>query len=1100
MFTFDQRRNIPLLVDTGSAVSIAPTRLATSIDQTAARNLRSFGGTNIFSPGTSHLQLDLGYGPFQAHPFCIVDGPMDHLILGIDFLRRNNLILDAGANRLVQRDTGNFSPAISLDGMDAASIKKAFAVDHPDNGNDSSLATGPPPPLRGTTKSSTYILSGELYDNSQKADQLCKEVLDRFPSITGTPDYTAPPKHSHKLDIVTVPNFQPMTCRPRRGSSADMATARTTFEDLIARGAMLRSSSNCVSPVTFARKKNGQTRVCIDYRRLNAQTVRLNYPLPLIQTLSTRLTPDHKFFSVLDLSEAYYSLPLTPRASQLAAIITQDGVFLPLRCPFGLVSAPSKFCELIAEVTRGMSDYLFTYLDDFLVFSKTLEGHLQHLNDLCVRLKQYGLFVKLQKCHLGQSEVSFLGFTISSMGIRPVSDRVAAITQMRPPTSAKELRGFLGMINYYRPYLPDLARDVSPLNNLLRGKRVRRGPLRRWGPEEQNAFDRAIKTLKNAVTLAHEDPNLPLYLTTDASGHHVGGVLEQRTSHTDIAMRPLAFFSTALAPTSRARSAFHRELKGIFLSLRHFKHRVRGRPLYIRTDHHAVVRAIKNGVGEHSPNEISMLAYINEYSPTMVYLPGEHNVVADLLSRPMGTPTSLENDPLEHPVNLLTPSNNEIPPSLLPKLLAEEQAKETDLIGKTETFITSRKLPLEVKGKVLAEEIPLILYGVSDNAGEGFRPIVPASLRAWVFHALHDTAHPGQDRSTSLVSRNYFWSGLATDVSRWVKTCPMCQTAKTTRHNRPRLQNFPSSPLRLSIFHIDLVGPLPPSGGFKYLLTLRDRGTGLALAIPLPDKSSIGVIEALRLHLISTFGVPTTLISDNGGEFASAVFVEFCRRYGINHKFTTPYHPSSNGFVERFHRTLKQSLRALEHADSWATHIPDIILFLNSLPSDGNAFTPFQMTFGQSSNVPGICSLPNEADTSSPAAEDVYAFFHNMGLHYRKARPLPTKHYVHADLNEAKFVWIKNSTRHHPLSPLYKGPFRVLSRTEKWLEVYTDSYIKRVSVDNTKPAFGFSEETSTDDESPAEEEPVLQPEEWLQRRSTSSGRAINRPAWMRDYQ
>ena len=258
-------------------------------------------------------------------------------------------------------------------------------------------------------------------------------------------------------------------------------------------------------------------------------------------------------------------------------------------------------------------------------------------------------------------------------------------------------------------------------------------------------------------------------------------------------------------------------------------------------------------------------------------------------------------------------------------------------------------------------------------------------------------------------------------------------------------------------------------------------------------------IDFLRRNNL-TFGVPTTLISDNGGEFASAVFVEFCRRYGINHKFTTPYHPSSNGFVERFHRTLKQSLRALEHADSWATHIPDIILFLNSLPSDGNAFTPFQMTFGQSSNVPGICSLPNEADTSSPAAEDVYAFFHNMGLHYRKARPLPTKHYVHADLNEAKFVWIKNSTRHHPLSPLYKGPFRVLSRTEKWLEVYTDSYIKRVSVDNTKPAFGFSEEASTDDESPAEEEPVLQPEEWLQRRSTSSGRAINRPAWMRDYQ
>ncbi len=1060
-------------------------RLAGTINRAARRNLRSFGGTTVFSPGTTQLQLDLGYGPFEEHPFNVVSEPLQHIIMGIDFLMKHNLTLDMSANRLVHRTSGNHSQAVILDGTNPASIQKHFTNHNTDE----------------STNLNENQMQKDQTNNVNDAPELCANILKQFPKIIGTPDYTIPPKHNHKLDIITTQGFKPIYSRPRRGSAADLATARDTFEDLINRGAMIRSSSNCASPVTYAQKKDGKTRVCIDYRKLNAQTVKLNFPLPLIQSLATKLTPYHQYFSVLDLSEAYQSLPLTPRASRLAAAITADGVYVPLRCPYGLVNAPAKFCELIKEVIHGMHEYVFSYIDDFIVYSCTLESHLKHLKNLCTRFEQYGLYVKVSKCHLGKTEVAFLGYTVSRAGMKPIASRVVAITQRRPPTTLKELRGFLGALNYYRKHLPNIARILSPLNDLLKGKKVRKGPLKGWGSKEQDAFDLAIKTLKNAVTLAHENPNLPLYLTTDASGHHVGGVLEQRISHNDTAMRPLAFFSAPLAPTICTRSAFYRELRGIVMNLRHFKYRVRGRELIIRTDHKSLVRALENGEGEHSPQETAMLAHVNEYLPTIQYLPGEENVVADLLSRPTETPHSEKNDLTEKPINLLASSDSDTQPTLSLELLAEEQAKENSLLGDTNDYIKQRKLPLKIQGKSVSAQPTLLLYGVLDDEGNNFRPIVPTTLRALVFHSLHDIIHPGQNRTTSLVGAHYFWPYLPTNISKWVKTCPVCQRVKVTRHNRQRLQNFPSSMSRLSTIHIDLVGPLPPSDDFKYLLTIRDRGTGFSLAIPLRDKSSVGVIEALRLHLISIFGVPTTIVSDNGGEFTSAAFDEFCSNYGIRHNFTTPYHPISNGLVERLHRTLKQALRALDHPDTWSNHIPDIILLLNNLPSDTNDFTPFQMTFGQSANIPGACLISDTTNTTPPAVEDVYAFFHNMDMHHRTARPLSEDHYIHPDLVTTDHVWVKNPARQHALSPLYKGPFRVLHRSEKWFSILQDNHVRQVSVDNTKPAYGFTEETPTDEAAPTEHELESEAEEVESPRpSTSSGRTINPPTWMRDYQ
>ena len=196
----------------------------------------------------------------------------------------------------------------------------------------------------------------------------------------------------------------------------------------------------------------------------------ISYPIPLIRDLAFYLKSDHEWFSVVDLREAYYSLPLTRNASDKAAIITYQGVFKPTRTQFGLRNAPAKFCELMASMIRGLENFVFYYLDDFIIFSKTIKEHLHHLTLLFQRLSQYGMVIQPDKCYFCEKQVNYLGYQVSKRGLLPVKDNVTAIEAITPPTNLQELRRFLGMINYYNNFIPNIASIMAPLHDLTKGK------------------------------------------------------------------------------------------------------------------------------------------------------------------------------------------------------------------------------------------------------------------------------------------------------------------------------------------------------------------------------------------------------------------------------------------------------------------------------------------------------------------------------------------------------------------------------------------------------------------------------------------------------
>ena len=380
----------------------------------------------------------------------------------------------------------------------------------------------------------------------------------------------------------------------------------------------------------------------------------------------------------------------------------------------------------------------FYYLDDFIVFSETIEDHWAHLQQLFVRLSNFGMIIQPEKCHFCESEVNFLGYKISNKGLLPVHDNVEAIRKITPPTNLQELRRFLGMITYYNNFIPNLALILSPLHELLKGKLRPKKRKLIWEDQHKVSFERAKQALMNCIHLAFDDSNKPLILTTDGSGTHCGAVLEVSTVVERCEMsRPLAFFSKSFAPTTRTRSTFNRELTAVYLAVKHFKHIVRGRELLIKTDHKALVNAVENGIGEHSMHEQCMINYVKEYGPRMEHISGEENAVADSLSRP----NSLF-------INCINTAEWKIPTV---EDFAMYQAEDPCLIQELEKVKTSNKWRLE--NRKVGEHI---LHGVRDEENSRFRPVVPNGLRSAIFHNFHDTLHQGVEKSLDVIPSHYF--------------------------------------------------------------------------------------------------------------------------------------------------------------------------------------------------------------------------------------------------------------------------------------------------------------------------------------------------------
>ena len=296
-----------------------------------------------------------------------------------------------------------------------------------------------------------------------------------------------------------------------------------------------------------------------------------------------------------------------------------------------------------------------------------------------------------------------------------------------------------------------------------------------------------------------------------------------------------------------------------------------------------------------------------------------------------------------------------------------------------------------------------------DISTGSLRPLVPVLLRRQLFNQLHNVSHPGVRASRRLISARFVWPGMSRDVGLWAKSCISCQKSKISTHVHSPVPSIPVPTRRFSHVHIDIVGPLPSSQGFSYLLTMIDRTTRWPEVAPLSSITTESCVRAFISTWISRFGVPAVLTSDRGTQFTSSVWSGVCAVLGIATSTTTSFHPQSNGIIERFHRSLKSSLRARLAGSDWMSHLPLVLLGLRATPKDDTGLSVSEAVYGSALTLPGeMLDVPEL--TSDSFLRKVERAVDGFAVHPpHHVRPTSSSQ-LPAALRTTKFVFVRDDT------------------------------------------------------------------------------------------
>ena len=1000
--------------------------------------------------------MDFG-GRRYSWNFLLAD--VSFYIIGVDFLRHFRLLVDVVDNCLLEKDSWRCIPATPpTAAAGQAAILGAFGITEDistTTGHQAVPVLGPArvagvkaPPGSPAASQGT----GSTAEASSRLESGESTLLQEFADVLNAEGRLPPSTHGVEHHIVTT--GRPVTAKFRRLDNVKLAAAKKEFQQLEKEGIVRRSNSDWSSPLHMVQKSDGSWRPCGDFRRLNIISDADCYPLPNMADITGSLK-GATVFSKLDLKKGYHQIPVHPSDIKKTAIITPFGLFEFLRMPFGLKNAGMTFQRFMDRVMAELP-FVLVYLDDILVASADRRSHAGHLRQVLERLRENGLVLNRSKCQFFRSEVEFLGLRITAGGVSPLPEQIKVVKDFPQPGNIKELQGFLGAVNFYRRFIPSAARILLPLTAVLKGGK--KGPeLIEWTPEMEGAFSNIKGELSRSTCLAFPTEKAELSLATDASATHVGAVLQQRETPSDD-WRPLGFFSAKLEAGQLSYSAYDRELYAIYASIRHFRHQLEGRRFSVWTDHKPLTFALSKAADSLTARQQRQLSFVAEFTADIRHIPGKLNMVADLMSRP---PQAV---PVLGPAQVAGVKAPPGSPAASQGTGRTAEASSLHLQVVAAVAVDGIDLESLAKDQKKCDSIRLLCSSPSlvvrpghfgrhvllcDSSTGRQRPLVPVNWQKQVFHAVHSLAHPGIRATRRMLSTRFVWRGMAADVGRWCRECADCQRAKVTRQPAAPVQPIPVPTQRFTHIHVDLVGPLPVSSeGQSYVMTIIDRSTRWVEVIPLASTTATKCADALVSGWIARFGIPATITTDRGVQFTSAVWAVLCNRLGIKHVTTTSYHPQSNGLVERFHRQLKDSLRARLASSEWPSHLPWVLLGLRTAPKEDHNVSAAELLYGTPLALPGELVEQKEP----PAA----IFLDN--LRNTSMASIPTRKISGpepainppASLSSAAFVFVRKGAPGQPLSPLYDGPYRVAARGSKVFTLDLGGRLEKVSVDRLK--------------------------------------------------
>lgn len=902
--------NSQALLDTGAQLSIMAVNVFSKIPRNEVKMIKSpeqcyetittVSGERLNCIGQYEVPFTLYENIKFRNIFLIIPRLDEGIILGIDFITKHDIIIQPGKRLL------------------------SFGKNNPPDNNDTKTSVDyddtvyPIFNVSVTTKDDYERF--RLAHLSHNEQEIIGSVLAKYSAVfkQKTMELGSGTTVKHAIHITGPPVFQPL----RRLANSFRPIVKAAIDEMLEAKVIRESASPFASPVVIVPKPKspGEWRFCVDYRKVNELTIKDMHPLPRIDATLDALQ-GAKYFTTLDLLCGYWQIEIEEQHKHITAFICEFGQFEWNRMSFGLCNAPATFQRFMNSIFRKvLYKSVLIYLDDVIIFSKTLEEHAKHIEEVLQILETHRLKLKLSKCFFAQLELEFLGFIINALGVRPDGKKIEAVQNYPEPRSQKELQSLLGLANYYRRFVRGYAEIAHPLTELTR-KNIEWV----WGDEQRNAFNRIKTILTSRPLLSYPDFSREFIIQTDASGYGLGAVLSQmqRSPHSDEEVEVvIAYASRHLNERERKWSTTEKECLAIIYAVTVFRPYVYGRVFTCVTDHRPLewLMSKKEPTGKLERWALKL----QEYQMKIGYRSGLSNQNADCLSR---TPL-----PLVATVSFGVED------------WVEDQAHDEYC-----------KEIIRNLGK--DKELKYVFLQNGLLAKKDGRVVVPLSKRKTVLSLNHDhklAGHLGISKTLAKIKGQYTWPQLANDVMAHIRNCIICAKRKTRGLTKAPLQSLPVYEVIWETMAMDIVGPLTETReGYKYILVASDYATRFVITRPMKDQSASTVARIFVEDIILEYGAPQRVLTDQGRNFVSELVSSVCDLFEIDQLRTTAYHPQTDGLVERFNKTMVNMLSAyvVSKPENWKSYLKYVTAAYNTSIHSSMRFSPYYLLYGREANL-----------------------------------------------------------------------------------------------------------------------------------------------------
>lgn len=800
------------------------------------------------------------------------------------------------------------------------------------------------------------------------------------------------------------PSSKPYDCKPEKRQAMF-----EIVEELIESGLIRRSYSSYAAPALLVPKKDNTWRMVVDYKKLNNITIKDSHPLPNMERAIQTLGGGYEFFSKFDLKSGFWQIPIRESDKHKTAFVIADGLYEWNVLPQGLKNSPPSFQRIMAEILSPCRHFTLVYIDDIVIFSKTFDDHIKHLNQVLSILAHHNFKLNPPKCFVLHRQIDYLSHTISQLGVKPNKEKISAIMNLREPSTLSSANKFIGGLSWYRKFLPQFATIAAPIMSITNLTKPNRKKFK-WEEAQHESFVKLKQLLMDQpLFLQFPIDGQPVILTTDASKVGIGGTLQQMVNGQ---LKNLYYHSQITTPTQRRYDPIELEALAIWACCQRMRPYLLGRSIIIYTDHCPLCNMMNKNVKNKRVNRVSML--LQEYDiEKIIHIKGQNNCLADYLSRYPNQNDSEEIFEEDYGLEVLfkeePPNTVRVPIGNNPRMgavvtrsmkkiidqqsrvneeasLNPDEQKKSSANGfqkeilmepsienfKTE-FDWNRVREEQTKDRIIQDKIrdlkrsptqgsfvlqDNILYklmAMNKTTKKKVKLIyLPSSMIKSILDIYHSSplsGHFGIQRTYYKLKSRYWWPNMKSFIIRYVRECLPCQQHNISRMKKPgHLRSVPDPQGPFQLIGIDYCGPFKRTPREnQYVLCITDYFTRWITAIALPDCTAQTTAQTILSEYICKYGVPTTILSDRGTHFNNKLMEMMAKLIGYHHIYSTVYHPQSNGMVERFNGTFVPQLAKLQDRENnnWDEYLQPIVFAYNTGTHASTGYSPFQLQFGQ---------------------------------------------------------------------------------------------------------------------------------------------------------